>query len=234
METVPVAVGRFSFVQIFLGFFASVGGEESCDCGWGGGGLLSCDCAAADKPAKRVKATGSGSERGTKPPVWQGRGRYSLKPILGGKISWVGGIGSRLVQLGMPEFLLDSGERFLGGTDVAVVRVESTLMDGEAGKQFAAVEVILRKTDEPQPGLKFIALLHKVAALVDYSQKQADGNVIGGFAFAAGTCARSFVVPNETVHFGEYGGQARCGFQERVWLHFVFGKRAVSARLTAD
>src|SRR6266481_3187220 len=234
METVPVAVGRFSFVQIFLGFFASAGGAESCDCAWGGGVLLSCDCAAADKPAKKVKAIANGSERGTKPPVSQGQGRYSLKPILGGKISWVGGIGSRLVQLGMPEVRLNSGERFLGRTDVAVVRVESSLVDGEAGKQFAAVEVVLRKTDEPQPGLKFIALLHKVAALVDFSQKQADGNVIGDFAFDAGKFARSFVDPNETVHFGEYGGQACCGFEGRVGLHFVFGKRAVSARLTAD
>src|SRR5260370_41885630 len=111
METVPVAVGRFSFVQIFLGFFASAGGAESCDCAWGGGALLSCDCAAADKPAKKVKAIANGSERGTKPPVSQGQGRYSLKPILGGKISWVGGIGSPPFPIGQPQFLADKRER---------------------------------------------------------------------------------------------------------------------------
>src|SRR5260370_32107521 len=103
METVPVAVGRFSFVQIFLGFFASAGGAESCDCAWGGGALLTCDCAAADKAAKKVKAIANETERGTKPPVSQSRGSYSPKPTLVGKVSVVGGVSSRFVQLGMPE-----------------------------------------------------------------------------------------------------------------------------------
>src|SRR5260370_32265648 len=116
METVPVAVGRFSFVQIFLGFFASAGGAESCDCAWGGGALLSCDCAAADKPAKKVKAIANGSERGTKPPVSQGQGRYSLKPILGGKISWVGGIGSPLLPIRISLLTPESGLRLPGRT----------------------------------------------------------------------------------------------------------------------
>src|SRR5260370_1613236 len=151
METVPVAVGRFSLVQICLGCVAWAGGAESCDCAWGGGALLSCDCAAADKPAKKVKAIANGSERGTKPPVSQGQGRYSLKPILGGKISWVGGIGSRLFPLGMPAVLLGNGRAFPWAARVAGGCGRRTPLDGESRKKSSALQVEPRKNYDPQP-----------------------------------------------------------------------------------
>src|SRR6266446_4307848 len=108
----------------------------------------------------------------------------------------------------MPEFLANGGESLLGRPDVAVVCIESPLVNGKAGKYFAAVEIVLRKTDEPQPGPKFIALLHEVASLVNFPEKQAHGNVLGDFAFDAGKFAGSFVDPNKTTHLGEHGGQA--------------------------
>src|SRR4029077_19226546 len=180
-----------------------------------------------------MKIAVSESERGIQPPVSQVRGRYSLKPILRGKVSRVGGVRSLLVHLGMPEFLADGGEGFPGRADVAVVRVKSSLVQGEAGKQFSAVEIVLRKAGGPQPGWKLVALLHEVAALVDFSQKQADGNVLGDVALDAGKLAAGFVYPDKPAHFGKDGSETCSGLEGRVGIHFIFGERALAALLFA-
>src|SRR5271169_3389735 len=104
-------------------------------------------------------------------------------------------------------------------------------MNGEAGKQFAALEIVLRKTGEPKPRQKFVAFLHKMAALINFSEKQADGNVFGYVALDASKFAGGFVDPHKTPHFGENGSEAGCGLEGRVGIHLVFGKRAVAARL---
>src|SRR5258708_12388080 len=118
----------------------------------------------------------------------------------------------------MPEFLADGGEGFLRRADVAIVRIKSAFVNGKAGKQFAAVEIVLRETGEPQPRLKFVALLHEMAAFVDFSQKQADGNVLGDFAFNTPELARSLVSPYKAPHFCKNGTQPRVGFQPRLRL----------------
>src|SRR5258708_24088723 len=100
----------------------------------------------------------------------------------------------------MPEFLPNGGEGFLRRPNVAVLRIKRTLVNGEAGKYFAAVEIVLRKADEPQPAPKFVALLHEVAALINFSHKQAHGNVVAYFAFDSGTFAGSFPDPNKTMY----------------------------------
>src|SRR6266849_3747384 len=123
-ETAPFAPERFSLVQTFFGFFVSAGVAESCDWLGGAGALLSGDCAAPETAAKRVKIIANESERGMKPPVSQGRGLCRLKPILGEKVSLIGGVCARLVQLGMPEFLANGGEGFLGRADVTVARIK--------------------------------------------------------------------------------------------------------------
>src|SRR5258708_18930886 len=134
----------------------------------------------------------------------------------------------------MPEFLPNGGEGFLRRPNVAVLRIKRTLVNGEAGKYFAAVELGGQKAEEPQPGPKFVALLHEVAALINFSQKQAHGNVVGYFAFDAGKCAGSFIDPNKTMYLGKNCREARRGFECRVWIHFIFGKCAVAARLGGD
>jgi len=92
----------------------------------------------------------------------------------------------------------------------------------------------MRKANEPQPGQKFVALLHEVAAFIDFPQKQADGNVFSDIALDARKFAADFVDPYEATHFGEDGSEARGGFKRRVVLQFVFGERAVAPRLAAD
>src|SRR6267154_2037412 len=146
----------------------------------------------------------------------------------------IGGVCVGFVQLGMPEFLANDGESFLGRPDVAVVCIESPLVNGEAGKYFAAVEIVLRKADQPQPGPNFIALLHEVAALVNFSQKQAYCNVIGDFPFDAGKFARSFIDPNKTMYLGKNCREARRGFECRVRIHFVFGECSVAIRVNRN
>src|SRR5260370_876939 len=54
-ETVPFAPETVSLVQTFLGFGASAGGAESCDCAAGAGELVTGDCAGAERAAKKVK-----------------------------------------------------------------------------------------------------------------------------------------------------------------------------------
>src|SRR5260370_16183706 len=107
-------------------------------------------------------------------------------------------------------------------------------MDGETGKEFAAVKIVLRKAGEPQPGEEFVTLLHEVAALVDFSQKQADGNVFGDVAFDAPKFTRGFVDPHEAAYFGEDGSEARSGFEGRVGIHSVFGKSSFAALFGGD
>ena len=108
-------------VQTFFGFFVSGGGAESCDEAGGAGAVLSGDCAAAEKAAKRIKIIANESERGIKPPVSQVRGRYALKPILEGKVSRIGGVRAWLAHLAMLKFLANGGKGFAGRADVAVV-----------------------------------------------------------------------------------------------------------------
>src|SRR5437016_14343998 len=96
-------------------------------------------------------------------------------------------------------------------------------MDGETVEDFAAVEIVLRKAGQPQPGQKFIALLHEVAALVDFSQKQADRNVFGNFSFDASQFTGRLLDPYKATHFredrSEEIGRASC--RERVQIAVV-------------
>src|SRR5258708_34808857 len=108
------------------------------------------------------------------------------------------------------------------------------MVKGEVEKFFAAVKTLRRKGAEPQPGPKFIALLHEVAAFINFSQKQAYGNVIGDFPFHAGKFAGSFIDPNKTMYLGKNCREARRGFECRVRIHFVFGKCAGAARFGGD
>src|SRR5713226_5322230 len=134
----------------------------------------------------------------------------------------------------MPEFLANGGEGFPRRADVTVTGVEGALVSGKGRKQLPAVEVVLRKAGEPQPGHEFVAFLHEVAALVDFSEEQADGNVFGNFAFDAREFARTFVDPHEAAHFGVDGSEAREGLEGRVGIQSVFGKRAAFALLVRD
>src|ERR1700719_3800395 len=141
------------------------------------------------------------------PPASQGRGLYRLKPNLGGKVSPIGGVGALLVRLGKPEFLANGCKGFLRRADVTVTEIKGALVDGEARNQFAAVEIVLRKAREPQPRLKFVALLHEVAALVDFSQKQPDGNVFGDVAFDASKFAGGLIDPHKAAPLEEDGAE---------------------------
>src|SRR5258708_6502786 len=109
-ETAPFAPERFSLVQTFFSFFVSAGVAESCDWLGDGGALPSWDCAAAETAAKRVKIIANESERGIKPPVSQGRGVCCIKPILGEKVSLIGGVRAPLASLGDLADLANSGE----------------------------------------------------------------------------------------------------------------------------
>jgi hypothetical protein len=104
-------------------------------------------------------------------------------------------------------------------------------VDGKARKEFAAVEIILRKAGEPESRLHFVALLHKVAALVDFPEKQPDGNVLGHIAFNARELLRILVNPDETMHLEKNGSEAGSRFERGVRRHFIFGEFKAAALL---
>lgn len=157
-----------------------------------------------------------------------------LKPIITGKVSGGGDGAGGLAQVGTGQFGADGGEGFFGGADEAVVGVEGALVKREAGEKLAAVEIVLREGREPEAGSGFVTLLHEMAAFVDFGEEEADGNVVGDFAFDAGELAGGFVDPDGAVDFGEEGGGAGGGFEGGVGEHGVFEEGASGARLGAE
>src|SRR5580704_1392797 len=143
----------------------------------------------------------------------------------------MGGVRSRLAQFGTAQLRAYRGERLFGRTDVAVVRIKRSLVNGKTREKFAAVEIVLRKAGHPEPGESLVALLHEVAAFVNLPEKQAYGNVLGDIAFNARELAGGLVDPNKSVHLGVNGSESRSGLESRVWLHHVLGEHSVAARL---
>src|ERR1700674_263585 len=139
----------------------------------------------------------------------------------------IGGRRSRFAQVGKAQFLSNGHERFFGRADITVVRIKGALVNGKTREEFAAVEIILRKTREPKSGRDFVALLHEMAAFVNLAKKQADGDVFGDFAFDARELFGLFIHPDESANFGVNGSEARGGFEGRGGFHPVLGKQAV-------
>src|SRR5260370_12247593 len=131
-----------------------------------------------------------------------------LNSILEGRVSGVGGVRAGLAQVSTPNLRANGHERFFGRANVAVIRINRAFVDGKARKEFASVEIVLRKAGQPQSGPDFVPLLHEVAALVDFSQEEADGYVFRDVSFDACELAGGLVDPHETVHFGEDRGEA--------------------------
>src|SRR6266849_2969665 len=201
-----------SSVQIFFGFFfslawsfpalgsfgAAVPTAAGGGCGAAGAGGWDCgvglgepesepdweDCAGQFRVAKEARTLARMSERRTKPP-----GRFSLEEAdtrsIPAEESRIGGRRTRFAQVGKSKFLSNGDECLLGRADVAVVCIERALVNGKTREEFAAVEIILRKTGEPKPGGDLITLLHEMTAFVNFAKKQADGDIFGDFAFDA-------------------------------------------------
>src|SRR6266446_4415387 len=148
--------------------------------------------------------------------------------------SRIGGRRTRFAQVGKSKFLANGEECLLGRADVTVVCIERALVDRKTREEFAAVKIVLRKTREPKSRRDFVALLHEMAAFVNFAEKQADGNVFGNFAFDTRKLLRIFIYPDESANFGVNGSEARGGLEGRVGFHPVLGKHAVRARLASD
>src|SRR6266849_6266195 len=158
-------------------------------------------------------------------------GRYKSIPA---EESRIGGGRGRFAQVGKAQFLANGHKRFFGRADITVVRIKGALVNGKTREEFAAVEIVLRKTREPESRRDFVALLHEMAAFVNLAKKQADGNVFGDFAFDPREFFGLFIHPDESANFGVNGSEARGGFEGRVGFHTVLRKHAFRARLASD
>src|SRR5215472_11552219 len=179
-EIFPFVWERSSFVKTFLAFLASVVAVASCGFEPGEGALGAVVCAEAGMAKKSARASRE-SKRSMKPPVLESRGRIFPANSVRGNRSAACGPRVRLVQVGTAEFFANDLEGFFGRADVPVVRIKRAFVKGKSRKQLAAVKVVLRESRLPHPGLNFVPFLHEVAALVDFPEEQAKGNVLRDF-----------------------------------------------------
>src|SRR6266403_555088 len=146
----------------------------------------------------------------------------------------IGGRRTRFAQVGKSQFLSNGDECLLGRADVAVVCIERALVDRKTREELAPVEIILRKTGEPKSRHDFVALLHEMAASVNFPKKQTNGNVFSDFAFDARELFGLLIHPDESANFGVNGSEARGGLEGGVGFHPVLRKHSVRARLAVD